>query len=245
MTRSFSKDVRRRWPGLDYATLERALERSQTALVSRVVMDEAFPTHKCPGKMFSLLQAGLRRNLELSSAFIDAFNAHLCLPTFVLSRAILETGCLVFDAWERLEHAVEAGGRDELLAFDDHIMRAILGTRTSIDGSEPDEYSAPNILSIIDRLERNGISHLRDHYDFMSEYVHPNYPGLISAYTQPDTSGYGVTYLERPAEEQPDLLAHPLVGATVGVGILMIAADGFQEMKSEIISFCARVDPMP
>jgi len=237
--RTFSKDVHRRWPELDYATLESDIQRARDACVDHVVMDQLFPSHKLPAKLYSLLQTALRRNLELSDAFIDAFNAHLFAPLFVLSRAMLETGCIAFDAWVRLEDMIESGDVSRIPDFDEHLMRVLLGSRTPTDGSNPNKYPAPNVLSIIDRLERQGsFSHLRDHYDHLSEYAHPNFPGLLGLYSEHDPTVFAVSYTGRPMESHRDDLVHPLMGATVGIGVLTIAVTRFDAMRSEVVGFC-------
>ncbi|MCE5190936.1 MAG: hypothetical protein LLG08_04135 [Actinomycetia bacterium] len=125
----FSERTRLTYPGPDYASLEAEFERGRTSVVGCIPCRRVTPVATLPVKVHNALYAALLRNLELTASFVGSFEVELYIPLFVLSRAILETGCLAWDAWQKLAEVMMAGDTEALDDYDEYIQRVVLGVR--------------------------------------------------------------------------------------------------------------------
>ncbi len=94
---TFSPDAR---AGVEKQTyfdeVEEGYRRVARLRVAQVDPQTFSPVAGIPVKVLVLLQADLRRVLELTEAFVTEINAGLLTPPFVTARAALETSCLLY-----------------------------------------------------------------------------------------------------------------------------------------------------
>lgn len=146
----FLTDLKTRYPTLEFASVEELLERAERARIPLSVAEELSPVVLIPYKVRDVLQVALRRNLELANAFVSVFNAELYIPLFVLARAVVETGALALDVWDRVNDIGGAGDKTGLPALDEHLAKALLGAKTSITpedvrGTECADATGPSL----------------------------------------------------------------------------------------------------
>jgi hypothetical protein len=113
------------------------------------------------------------------------------LCAYLAARALIET-VAVFWAFEvELQQLVEAENLPEIDAL---VKNRTFSTRdTEIIEARPDT-KAITVLKFIDRLDKQGLSGIRQHYDFLSERCHPNSLGQYHFFGVRDRETNVVTY---------------------------------------------------
>ena len=185
------------------------------------------PIATMPGKIHSLLQIGLRRSLELTEAFIRELNAGSFTPLFVLSRALFETGALLFDATIRVQEVTETRAKYKLEELDKHLMNVMFGFK-SADWEMTLEYQAKNVVTIIERLTKKLDVDLSSMYGDLSEHAHPNYLGMMAAFQHEVEIGDPVIkFLDSPLDREISLgaLVWAVGGANIGIEMTKYALE--------------------
>lgn len=141
------------------------------------------PVSKLPGKLHDLVQFGIRRSVELSEASVREMNRFNVTTSCVLVRSVLETACLLYDTIRKVAHAVESGESTRADELDKWITNALLGhgpkAKTFVLS---EEYVVQNVLTIIQRLDKELDAPFGSFYEGLSEHAHPNYHGMMGAY---------------------------------------------------------------
>lgn len=141
------------------------------------------PVSKLPAKFHALVQVGIRRSVELSEASIREMNRMHVISTCVLVRGVFETACVLFDVVRGVAKAVESGDTLAAETLDLTLSTVLLGHGPKVGAFiEPGKYKATNILTIIQRLEKDLNVPFGGFYEGLSEYAHPNYHGMMAVY---------------------------------------------------------------
>jgi hypothetical protein len=124
----------------------------------------------------------------------------IIVSTSVLTRAVFETACLLFDVIRKLEDIIEEDDDAALDEFDKYITNTILGhgpkAKTFVLA---EQYVVQNILTIIQRLSKQYEVPFDGFYEGLCEYAHPNYIGMMSVYTEAEHTGGITTFTDRRA----------------------------------------------
>ena len=236
----FAEDIRAAHPDFEFPLLDDAVTRAQAALLEVSRVRDVSPLAKLPFKTRTVIQSALRRNCELRDSFVLAFNQKLYAPLFILARASIETGALAWDVWRGTESLVDLDETSGLVEFDARVVSILLGSRTGSGAGDPDEYRAPNVLTIIDRLSKGDVPRLRDTYNELSEYAHPNYAGLLEAYTTSDPLNRQVIFDDTPFELLPELVGAALHSLGVGLGLTVLAMENYESRMTDFAVLCER-----
>lgn len=234
MTVTFSQDARAGGEQNRFDVVEQTYVRVGHLRMAQV--DPAIsPFAVVPRKVLVLLQAGLRRVLELTEAHVAEVNAGLFTPPFVTARAVIETSCLLYRMAQEAERITKDHDRAALEQFDDRIMKAMFGGK-SPEWTHANEIQALNVLTIIDNLTKTTIPDLRSMYDLLSEYAHPNYDGMIGVYQV--VIERSSKFIDHPASEQRADLS-TAVGMT-GFGLLLTerAVAQYQALLPDFVRLC-------
>ncbi len=89
-----------------------------------------------------------------------------------------------------VDHALHARNDSKLTEF---LRRTMVASR-----SEPGLPEAINVLTLIDKVDKD-FPGFRKSYDQLSEYAHPNWCGVLGAYSHLDRDSYTVTFDAREA----------------------------------------------
>jgi hypothetical protein len=139
-------------------------------------------------KTVVLYQCVIRRTLELTDGIERAWANREYLISVVLARVLIETTAFIWDTTVQLNNHVQAGNLD---AADTLITQRALGSKMHewVAGGTPE---ATQVLTLIDRMDRSMHriagrtgpvqASLRDHYDILSEFAHPNFLGIQNLY---------------------------------------------------------------
>ena len=237
MTR-FSSEFVHLCPELVLEAIEKTLDCAEAARLPANRVIDVSPVAKIPHKTRDLFQIGLRRNIELSMGFIHSFNAGLFIPLFVLSRASIETACLVWDCWRQLDQIVAGRDKASLDTFDQFLDNAILGAKSKTWSVLAERYPAPNVLTIIDHLVKAGYSGLRECYDLLCEYAHPNYHGMHGVYCVIDDVAYETRYVDRPMQTERERLQFALRGVDIALSMSLFAVEQHERALPEFTLLC-------
>jgi len=192
------------------------------------------PIANIPLKIRVLLQVGLRRVLELADAFSREVEAQSWVPLFVLSRATVETAALLSDVWMRTREVLGSGDHSALSTFDEHAMKLLLGARVEEWGGQG--FTAVNVLTLIDRLDKRAVEGLRSFYDALSEHAHPNFLGMYGSYHRVENDGS--VFIDTPLAERPNGIVAPLNATAISIALTMLAVQEYESALRAFTLFC-------
>lgn len=232
----FSPKVRKVYPGCRpaiFAEIENSYAEARKHLRPQLKASDISLVAKVPHKTSVLLQVGLRRALELTEAAVREVNAHALVSSFVTSRALFETACVMFYTWKRVEIVLTSRSSPNVEELDDDVMQLLMGSRDK-DWGGP--VQAKNILTIIDHVAKV-FKEARKHYDGLSEFAHPNYAGMLGMYNRPDNQGQRAIFID-PWKDNlgplPMLMARVLMSLT----IINFVLQNFKVRLPDFIRLC-------
>lgn len=232
----FSQDVRRVYPGRRrniFREVEESYVEARKQLRPKLEAEDLSPVAKIPFKTSVLLQVGLRRALELTESTVREINAHALVSSFVTSRALFETACVMFYTWKKVEAVLTSPSPPCLEEFDDDVMQLLMGGRDK-DWGGP--VQAKNILTIIDHVS-NVFEQARKRYDGLSEFAHPNYVGMSDMYNRPDKQRQRVIFIH-PWKDNLGPLPMLMAGVLESLTIINFALQKFEERLPDFIRLC-------
>ena len=177
---------------------------------------------KLPFKALSLKELLIYRIADLSEVTLQLYEDKKLVSAIILTRSVFETSSILYWLRKRLVSAVET---QELGNIDEFFMKHLFGTAE--DFIPVDRY---NVLTAIDHVDKD-IENYRKSYDSLSEFAHPNWPGLMGAYGKADRKKYTL-HLGKGIGEIPIIVALPLFA-----GSLKMAVFVYNEMEKTLIAF--------
>jgi hypothetical protein len=194
---------------------------------------------RLPVKIMVLMQVAIRRGLELSESMIRDANAFSYTPVWTSSRSIFELASLIFDAKEKVRGLLVKWDEKAYLDLDEHLDNVLLGFKSKAwtPKAPPDvELTASNIITIIQRIEKNAIPEFFKLYELLSEVAHPNYMGMLEQYQRLTDDEPRVTILiDSPARVNTEAISIPLDNAA---GTLTMLAQAITDFEGWFKGFC-------
>lgn len=138
-----------------------------------------------PFKALVLREALIHRVSSIADGAISEFDAGRWVAATILVRAVVETTALLFSLNRRVSRAIREKNDDDLTEF---LRRTMVGSRT-----EPDLPEAINVLNFIDAVEKE-FPGFRRQYEELSEYAHPNWCGVLGAFSKLDRENFTVAF---------------------------------------------------
>lgn len=123
-------------------------------------------------------EALLYRFIELAETTIILFRANHLVSAIISARSVQETLAMMWFVNDKLK---SLSITEDLSTFLKKMDRLSFGW--SGDDQFPEKI---NILTCIDSVDKIMEGSFRKNYDFLSEFAHPNYSGVIGAYTKPN-----------------------------------------------------------
>ena len=152
------------------STLVRLRERRLT----EITISGPLRKSKLAWKIATYQQPVLYRVVMLASGCAANWNGRNLLCAYLAARALIETVAVFLVFEDELQTLIEQENLGEIDAL---IMNRTFSTRDTEFIEALPNTKAINILTFIDRLEKQGLSGVRKHYEFLSERCHPNYLG--------------------------------------------------------------------
>ncbi len=233
-----SDELKTRYPALDATSVEELLGRAAAAQVRVSRADAVSPIAKIPLKVRDLLQIALDRNIELTKGFVSVCNQELLVPAFVLGRAIVETGALAWDAYKRADRILAARAKNDLPELDRHLVNVLLGAKSKEALTDPVQYPAPNVLTIIDRITKSDVGNLRGLYDLLCEFAHPNHAGMQAVYRDLDPVKWESRARERPFADAIHAVEVAFQAVAVGFEMSVAAVELYEDKLTALAGLC-------
>jgi len=231
-TERFDESIKRQFPEHNTANdIETALDTLHRLKPSECDGIALSPASKIPAQVFILLQVGLHRTIELTEAAIREINRRNLVTTALLSRATLETSCLLWDVMRQIESVVERGDTADINGLVETLSKSLFGGKAKsvmIDES----LVARNVLTIIDRLSKKLSVPLDGFYERLSESAHPNYHGMMATYTVEGGGDIGMkVFCDRRASSERALILTSLGAIATSASIII---DSFKIAAAEL-----------
>lgn len=159
---------------------------------------------KLPFKVLTLRESLVHRASELADTALDLIDSRRFVSATIVVRALMETAGLLCWLHRRTEGAVESGQLGDL---DEWLMRGLVGDR--LDDGE-DDIVALNAMSGIQKVALPGDFSFSEMYEWLCEFAHPNWGGVMGAYSKVDRENWRVTFARRRESKDWEFLAAPL-----------------------------------
>lgn len=145
----------------------------------------------------------LYRIAELSEVACEQYEKTRCVSAFIFTRSSLETSAMLYWLWLRIQESIR---KDSLEGFRDEVKQMLYGTK---GGYGPFKLESLQVLNLIDKMNRK-FKGIRDGYDSLSEYVHPNFSGTLNSYAIP-IKGSPCVEFRKVADEGRLIIGLPLL----------------------------------
>jgi hypothetical protein len=191
----FSKDsidlATEKWEQIeDYnACLHRLLARRKR----EVAVEGPLLESKTGWKLATLQQSLLYRVCALANGVADAWNTNNVAAALIVGRALMETVALtesVSNELLRLRDPMDVAAAD---GIDELCNQQLFSTRDDEKVADGHGYMARNILTYIDKFDKK-IPSIRETYDFLSEWAHPNGSGHLFTFGEINKQTGWVTF---------------------------------------------------
>lgn len=168
-----------RWEAVqDYnACLERLVLRRKTKIAAEGPLLESKTGWKCA----ILQQALLYRVCALAIGVANEWNASNIICSVTLARALFETIVVAIHIQDELLRLRERINQDTAGAIDDLCDKHLFATRNQEIVDAGYGHLATNIITYVDKFDKK-IPSVREAYDFLSEFAHPNGSGHLFTY---------------------------------------------------------------
>jgi hypothetical protein len=159
---------------------------------------------KLPYKATSFRELLIHRISDIADVAIDLYETNHLIPAFIVTRALFETTAMMYWLYQKSREFLENANED---AYDEFLMKGMLGSK---DGTT--RLESYNVLTAVDRLDKN-FKGLRQMYDTLCEFTHPNWSGVMGSYSRTDEKNYTL-YLGKEHANPPVAFGiGPLIGS--------------------------------
>ena len=171
-------------PPCIHEALGRLIERKVPEIAGHLLS----PVSSLPSKVADVLQLGTRRTIDLTESSIREINREQVISSCLLVRGVLETACLMWDLTRRVTKDVRAGS--DLTDLNTKVTNTLLGSGKKAKTFKFFEnHVAQNILTIIQRLDKELDAPFGGFYEGLSEHAHPNAHGMVFVYAEAHKAG--------------------------------------------------------
>lgn len=120
-----------------------------------------------------------RRIFDISAAMGILWNCSLQVPAIIQARVILETLISLNHFVKTTENIVAHHGPQ---ALQDHVTKAVFSTRDKEKAERNSLGQATNILTQIGKFPESIAALVKQHYEQVSDYCHPNGYAMLQSY---------------------------------------------------------------
>jgi hypothetical protein len=170
-------------------------------------------TSKTALKAYVIRASLFHRMTELTEVAVDLYRQDQLIAAFVITRSAFETAALVYHTYKHIKKVVETGKIGDI---DERLMEVLFGERLP-----ETEYKTVNILTAIDKLDKE-VTGVRDMYDGLCEFAHPNWSGAMGAYVKADQDFFTLNFNQK----------HENIPPEVGLLALIAALSAFEHYES-------------
>jgi hypothetical protein len=187
---------------------------------------------KTPFQLLVAREAMIWRTEELARGACDMLEIENFAAGILLTRAVIENAAFVW----RLNELLERRRQYSPEQLRENCERMLLGWKKKGEPALPEAF---NVLTFIDHLDRK-IPGVRDSYDQLSEFAHPNWSGVSGLFSANDRANY-VTNFGRglPSSSTPKKLALNSLNAS-----LEIFEHAYNSISDLLPAFLGELEPL-
>ena len=148
---------------------------------------------KLPYKATSFREVLIHRISDVADVAVDLYQNNKLVPAFIATRALVETTAMLYWLHQKSCDFLEKPDDD---SYDEFLMKGMLGSK---DGTT--KLQSYNVLTAVDRLDKE-FKGLRQMYDTLCEFTHPNWSGVMGSYSRSDKKKY-ILYLGKEHANPP------------------------------------------
>ena len=179
----FSKAIQSAYEENECPPIEEALGRLIERKVPEIDGYLLSPVSILPSKVADVLQLGTRRTIDLTESSIREINREQVISSCLLVRGVIETACLMWNLTRQVTKAVRAGS--DLTDLNTKAENTLLGSGPKAKTFKFFEnHVVQNILTIIQRLDKELDAPYAGFYEGLSERAHPNALGMVLVYAE-------------------------------------------------------------
>ena len=143
------------------------------------------PVSSIPSKIADLLQLGTRRSIDLAESTIRETNREQLNSSCVLARAVLETACLMLYISLQVRRAVQDPTTADFDKLNTFMTNTLVGSgRKAKTFYFKEGHVVTNILTIMEKLDKELETAFLGFYEGLSEHAHPNAHGMALTYAE-------------------------------------------------------------
>jgi hypothetical protein len=137
---------------------------------------------KTPFQLLAAREAMIWRTEELARCACDMLERDDLAAGILLTRAVIENAGFVWRLYELLETRNQYSSEQ----FRDNHERMLLGWKKKGEPAFPEAFNA---LTFVNHLDKK-IPGVRNSYDQLSEFAHPNWSGVSGLFSENDRANY-------------------------------------------------------
>lgn len=176
---------------LDY--LDELIGRFNALKAETVVVTDPDTGFRVPGMARALSQRHIWRCVELAESSASLCHLGHWLSAMSNARMLIETIAAFSHITKALEPIVESGDVQEIHDFL-HVKTFPTKLKSFIEAAGDDAVKATSVLNQIDTWDKWDSRSIREDYDYLCEYVHPNGSGTFLFFGEQDLSNGSVLF---------------------------------------------------
>jgi hypothetical protein len=163
--------------------IRRALKRLRGLFVSKLTREELRTRPKIVFKVRHFVQCIARRIVATVDGMNLGWNADNIVTAVTMARSLIETVAVAHAVTQDLKFATREA---DFIKVNHVLDSAMLGSRHPTFAAAA-AFEPHRVMKTIARFDREFLSSstpvVKDHYEFLCEFVHPNGPGLLMLYS--------------------------------------------------------------
>jgi len=153
------------------------LEAFSLKRLNEITPGVSFSKPKVIWEIEQYVQLAIYRVYELGEGATEAWNSLHPATSFILTRALIENVAVLVDLTSQIESLTAEG---KLTKIHNLVVNRLLGGKLE---RYPHELKITNVLTLIDKTDKQFPDYMvRQLYDFLSEFAHPNSLGMHRLY---------------------------------------------------------------
>lgn len=222
------------------ATVDALVEHLRDLRVPQIPRGTPSLVAKIPFKVLVYRQVMTYRACDLAEAYVREANARAFIPCFLLSRALFEGACALYDLALRIDALVASDATKDVEAFDTHVMALMHGTKSSNWRALGASLQSVNVLTLVDRVAKKVGTYVTEAYEDLSEFCHPNAAGAATSFAPPELAEPAAVFVASPALSDSTGVAWHIRATNVALYLHLQAAAMIQSSSPSLVSLCER-----
>ena len=196
--------------GRDDKEIVEALLRLRGMQVPEFSKEYTLGVPKMIWKIACTYQCLIRRTVEAADGSRMGWNAGNLLTCLTMARSVMETAGVVRFLTDSIKEAVP---KKDTKGIDDAVMNLSFAARHEHFADFDGAVKAKSVLTYIDKMDVSVFGdkegRIRDAYDFLCEFVHPNHLGLLGLYERSYPEEYRIEF---GAKREGRWISFPILG---------------------------------